>query len=260
MQSRRPTDGPVKPQYLKAIALPILVSLTAISGHTSRGARNHLHDQRHREPAYAVMRNRRESRPLSERRSGRQNALRQYRSTALCTFCSARKCHSRRHGRARLWTPLPVMACVPLSKATKWNGLGLGRFECQTQIFQSRAQGVLNAKCIELVLETHDKVIDIAHQVSFALQSALDHTFKSQIKHVAQTHVTEEHTNHASHNAPFGPPGSFVDGATRNTTLTCSYQFPRVWPRCGLGRAALKTPWRPYLRLPSRLGRTIVTH
>ncbi len=62
----------------------------------------------------------------------------------------------------RLWTPLPVLACVPLGKTTKCNELGFSRFERQTKFLQSFAQGILNTKCIRLILETHHKVVNIA--------------------------------------------------------------------------------------------------
>lgn len=57
------------------------------------------------------------------------------------------------------------------------------------ETFQQIKERFLNAKCIGLILETHHKIVDVTHQISFALQAALDHAFKPQVKYVMQIHV-----------------------------------------------------------------------
>jgi len=57
---------------------------------------------------------------------------------------------------------------VPLSKATELDELGLARLQGQAELPQPFAQGLLDAQGIFAVLEAHNKVIDIPHQVSLA--------------------------------------------------------------------------------------------
>src|SRR6516162_7041551 len=61
---------------------------------------------------------------------------------------------------------------VSLREPTKLNQLGLGRLKSETELFQPKAQRVLNADGVRSILETDHKVVDVAHQSGFAPQPA----------------------------------------------------------------------------------------
>jgi hypothetical protein len=56
----------------------------------------------------------------------------------------------------------PSFAGMPLGKSTKFDELGLCRFQCQAKLLQALAQGSLDTKCILSKLETQHKVVNIA--------------------------------------------------------------------------------------------------
>src|ERR1700757_768217 len=73
---------------------------------------------------------------------------------------------------------------VSLREPTELNQLGLGRLKSETELFQPKAQRVLNADGVRSILETDHKVIDIAHQPGFAPQPALHHAFEPEVEHM----------------------------------------------------------------------------
>jgi hypothetical protein len=52
---------------------------------------------------------------------------------------------------------------MSLRKATKFDELGLGRFQSQAKLPQSLAQRLLDAESICAILETHHKVVDVSY-------------------------------------------------------------------------------------------------
>ena len=61
----------------------------------------------------------------------------------------------------------PPLGRMPLSKATEFDQLGLARLQGQAELPQPFAQSLLDTQGILPVLETHHKVVDVAHQVGF---------------------------------------------------------------------------------------------
>jgi hypothetical protein len=84
-----------------------------------------------------------------------------------------------------------VLARVSLREPTKFDQLGLGRFQGEAEPPQAMAQDLLKAKGVRAVLATHHKVIDVSHQVGFASQSRLDHSLKPQVEHVVQAPIKQ---------------------------------------------------------------------
>jgi hypothetical protein len=54
---------------------------------------------------------------------------------------------------------------MSLRKATKFDELGLGRFQSQAQLSQSLAQPLLDTKSVCAVLQAQHKVVDVSHYV-----------------------------------------------------------------------------------------------
>jgi hypothetical protein len=52
---------------------------------------------------------------------------------------------------------------MSLRKATKFDELGLGRFQSQAKPPQSLAQRLLDPESVCAILETHYKVVDVSH-------------------------------------------------------------------------------------------------
>ena len=70
----------------------------------------------------------------------------------------------------RLWSFPASFASIPVGKSAKLNQLCFRRLQCQAEFFQAFTQHILKADGVLTVLETHHKVINIAHQIGFALQ------------------------------------------------------------------------------------------
>src|SRR5262249_2365451 len=88
-----------------------------------------------------------------------------------------------------------TLARVLLRKATKFDELGLPRFQGQAKLPQSLTQYVLDAKSILAILKTQHKGVDVSHQIGLAPQPRLDHALKPQIEHVVQIHITQQNTD-----------------------------------------------------------------
>jgi hypothetical protein len=65
----------------------------------------------------------------------------------------------------RLRAPPAAFARVSLCESTKFDELGLARFQGQAELPQPLAQSLLNAKGIVSVLETQHKVVDVSQHV-----------------------------------------------------------------------------------------------
>src|SRR6516165_6127452 len=81
---------------------------------------------------------------------------------------------------------------VSLREPTELNQLGLGRLKSETELFQPKAQRVLNA---DSILETDHKVVDIAHQPGFAPQPAPHHPFEPEVEHMMQIKVAQKYAD-----------------------------------------------------------------
>src|SRR5262249_9722549 len=71
-----------------------------------------------------------------------------------------------------------AFACVSLREPTKFDQLGLSRFQSKAEPAQPKAQGTQNAQSVRSILETDHKVVDVAHQVGFPPQPAFDHALE----------------------------------------------------------------------------------
>jgi hypothetical protein len=78
----------------------------------------------------------------------------------------------------RLWAISAALARVSLREPAKLDQLGLGRLQSKAELTQPATQRVLHAQRIRSILETDHKVVDVAHQVGFAPQPALDHALE----------------------------------------------------------------------------------
>jgi hypothetical protein len=65
----------------------------------------------------------------------------------------------------RLRTLSTPLASVPSRKSTKFNKFRLRWFEYQTELLQPSSQDILESHGILAILETHHKIIDVAHQI-----------------------------------------------------------------------------------------------
>ena len=92
----------------------------------------------------------------------------------------------------------PSFASVPVSKSTKFNELRLSRFERQTEFLQASAQNVLESNSILSILETHHKVIDVAHQIRLSPQSGFDGVLEPKVKRVVQIQVAQQNADRAA--------------------------------------------------------------
>jgi hypothetical protein len=52
---------------------------------------------------------------------------------------------------------------MSLRKATKFDELGLGRFQSQAKLPQSLAQRLLDPESVRAILEAQHKVVDVSH-------------------------------------------------------------------------------------------------
>src|ERR1700704_2830614 len=84
-----------------------------------------------------------------------------------------------------------ALACVSLREPTKLNQLGLGRLKSEAELFQPKAQRVLDTDGVRSILETDHKVIDVAHQSGFTPQPNLDDALEPEIKNVMKVHVAQ---------------------------------------------------------------------
>ncbi len=80
----------------------------------------------------------------------------------------ARAIQGETHEIDRLWAFPPPLGCVLVGITTELDELGLARLQGQAKLSQPFAQGRLEAQGIFPVLETHNKVIDVPHQVGLA--------------------------------------------------------------------------------------------
>src|SRR5437870_8047091 len=78
----------------------------------------------------------------------------------------------------RLWALPAVFGGMSLREPAKFDELGLGRFQGQAELSQPFAQGVLNAKGILSILETHHKVVDVSDHVGLSPQPGFDHALE----------------------------------------------------------------------------------
>jgi hypothetical protein len=92
----------------------------------------------------------------------------------------------------RLRTLPAAFARVSLCESTKFDELGLGRFQGQAELPQPLAQSLLNSKGIFSVLETQHKVVDVSQHVGFAPQARLDHALEPEVERVVQVHVAQQ--------------------------------------------------------------------
>jgi hypothetical protein len=84
-------------------------------------------------------------------------------------FLIARAIQRKAQKIDRLRTLTAVLTRMSVREATKFDELGLSRFQCQVKLPQSLAQRFLDPKSIRPILETHHKVVDVPHQVGLAL-------------------------------------------------------------------------------------------
>src|ERR1700730_7859562 len=92
---------------------------------------------------------------------------------------------------------------MSLREPTELNQLGFGRLKSETELFQPKAQRVLNADGVRSILETDHKVIDIAHQSGFAPQPALYHAFKPEVENVMKVHVAQQYADRSALRSSF---------------------------------------------------------
>jgi hypothetical protein len=78
----------------------------------------------------------------------------------------------------RFWALPTVFGGMLLREPAKFDQLGLGRFEGQAKLSQPFAQGVLDAKGILSILETHYKVVDVPDHVDLSPQPGFDHALE----------------------------------------------------------------------------------
>src|SRR5215472_5841921 len=95
----------------------------------------------------------------------------------------------------RFRTFTATLARVFLRKATKFNELGLLRFQGQAKLPQSLAQYILDANSVLTILETQHKVVNVSHQIGLTSQPRLDHALEPQIEHVVQIHITQQNAD-----------------------------------------------------------------
>src|SRR6516162_10022399 len=86
---------------------------------------------------------------------------------------------------------------VSLREPTELNQLGFGRLKSETELFQPKAQRVLNADGVRSILETDHKVVDIAHQPGFAPQPAPHHPFEPEVEHMMQIKVAQKYADYS---------------------------------------------------------------
>src|SRR6516165_3731021 len=87
---------------------------------------------------------------------------------------------------------------MSLREPTELNQLGFGRLKRETELFQPKAQRILNADGVRSILEADHKVIDIAHQSGFAPQPALHHALEPEVEHKMKIKVAQEHANRST--------------------------------------------------------------
>jgi hypothetical protein len=68
---------------------------------------------------------------------------------------------------------------VSLGKSSKFHKLGLRRLQAQRKLCQPFKQGCLNSMGIRPILEAQHKIVDVPHQISFALQTGLNQTVQT---------------------------------------------------------------------------------
>src|SRR5215510_6854035 len=95
---------------------------------------------------------------------------------------------------------------VTLRKATEGHQTGFRRLEREGELRQTLLQHLLEALCVRLVLETHDEIIHVAHQVRLPLQPWLHHPLEPQVERIVKIEVAE----HDAYISPLGD--SFVAG------------------------------------------------
>jgi hypothetical protein len=84
---------------------------------------------------------------------------------------------------------------IPVGKSAKLNQLCFRRLQCQAELCQAFTLHILKADGVLTVLETHHKVINIAHQIGFALQPWFDYLLKQSLKdmrYFAQKYQTRD--------------------------------------------------------------------
>jgi hypothetical protein len=72
-----------------------------------------------------------------------------------------------------------------MREATKFNELGLHRFQGQTEFSQPFGKRFLSTESIRTKLETQHEVADISHHAGLAAKSRLDHSLEPQIEHIS---------------------------------------------------------------------------
>src|SRR4030095_3065933 len=100
------------------------------------------------------------------------------------------------------------------------NEAGLTRLERQGELGQAFDQYLLKAVRVSLMLETHDKIIDIANQVGVALQPWFHHPLEPQIQHVVKVEVAQDDADIP----PLGDP--FVAGLDDAVFQPAGFQPP----------------------------------
>src|ERR1700722_19495115 len=85
----------------------------------------------------------------------------------------------------RLWAFTATLASVSMREATKFNELGLHRFQGQTEFSQPFGKRFLSTESIRTKLETQHEVADISHHAGLAAKSRLDHSLEPQIEHIS---------------------------------------------------------------------------
>ena len=83
-----------------------------------------------------------------------------------------------------LWPFLPLLGSVSMGKAPTLDEAGLFGCQCQSEVVQPLFQQLVDAERIGAVLQTEDKIVQIADPLGFALQLFSYLLFTSHIHYI----------------------------------------------------------------------------
>ena len=116
------------------------------------------------------------------------------RASQSCLFCThtnpkvafliARAVQGKAQEVNRLRAFPATFAGVSMRKSTKFDELGLFRFQGQTELSQPLFKCLLSAESVRSILETQHEVVDISHHAGLAPKPRLDHTLEPQIERI----------------------------------------------------------------------------